>query len=143
VHLINEFFEKIMKQIIGVLKIGASLILLLGLANGLSIVFKKYDTLTSIMAIICTVVIGGIYIYYLIQTGLCNIRSQLYSTNFFALAGLLIHFVLTIWATYYGSLFTKELMLATLPFSVIGFSIGLYDITQFYKGWKLKKPELR
>jgi hypothetical protein len=132
-----------MKQIIGFLKIAASLILLLGLANALSIIYKKYDTITCIVATVSIFAIGGNYIYFLVKTGLWNIKKQPYLINIFLLIGLLFHFIITIWAAYYGSLFTKALMLTTLPFSIVGLSIGIYDSVRFFESWRLKKSELR
>ena len=131
-------FREFMKQIIGFLKITASLILLLGLANALSVIFKKYDTQTFIINTITIIATGGNYIYFLIKTGVWNIKNQLYFINIFLLIGLLYHFIITIWIGYYGSLFTKELMLLALPFSVIGLIIGIYDSVCFYNSWKLK-----
>ena len=132
-----------MIKLLGFLKFFASAILLIGTLVGLF--FSINDTTEVLIIVISSLFllsVVGIYIYYLIRTGIWNVKDKAYSINIFFVIGLVIHFLSTISLLIYSQyLFpskeeSSNLLFTTLPFFIVGIAMAIYDTKQFYKSWK-------
>jgi len=130
-----------MKQLVGISKFFVCFTLSLGCVISFFNLAKNYDNLITLLASTIVSMIAGVYIYYLIQTGLWSLKKKTYSANLILILGLLLHFIIIFSAIYYSIQFTKELILTTIPFALLGLIIGLYDLKEFYYSWKTKNKE--
>jgi len=103
-----------------------------------TITLQKYDPIIGISVVMILASIFGLYIYYLLQTGLRNFKNKSYLINIWLLIGLFFHFLLILAAFYYSTIHTK-LAITTIPFAIIGLAIGSYDLKKFFQIWKNKK----
>lgn len=132
-----------MTKIIALIKFIASGLIILGILVGLIFSFdKSSETLVTVIAALLSFVFGGLYSYYLIKTGIWNLKDRPYSISFLLIIGLLIHFMCSGLLLFYSQrLFpstqiANNLLFTTMPFFIIAIAVGLYDIMQFYKTWK-------
>jgi hypothetical protein len=130
-----------MRQLIGICKFGAALLIIIGCIVSFTIALRKYEAIIGILTVMILASIFGLYIYYLLQTGLWNFKNKSYLINIGLVIGLLFHFIFIFAAFYYSSIYTK-LALTTVPFAIIGLAIGTYDLKQFFQKWKSKKMQI-
>ena len=130
-----------MKQLIGIFKFGAALLFIVACVVSFTIALRKYEAIVGILAVMILASIFGLYIYYLLQTGLRNFKNKSYSINVWLVIGLFFHFILIFTAFYYSTTHTK-LALTTVPFAIVGLAIGTYDLKQFFQKWKNKKMQI-
>ena len=90
-----------MNKLLGVAKIIFGFILFLSLPIALFTTIKhnKIETVFA-MSIFC--VLGADYVYYLIQTGIWNIKNASYRLNFFLWFGLIFHLAFTFFVFGWG-----------------------------------------
>lgn len=134
-----------MSKIIAFLKFIGSGLITLGTLIGLVSSFDKTaKILVIIFVMFFLVVFIGTYLYYLIRTGIWNLRDRPYSINILLITGLLIHLLSSGFILYCSQhLFpskqeSKNLLVTTLPFFIIAVAIGIYDIIKFYRTWKAR-----
>ena len=132
-----------MIKVIGILKFLVSLFLILGVVIALFSSHQKEKDLSIILAIsLLFFAFASFYSFYLIKTGIWNLKEINYSKNIFAIIGLIIHFISIVSLLIFSLSISSskqtsiQLFLTTLPFTIIGFVIGIYDGKQFYKNWK-------
>lgn len=130
-----------MRQIIGILKFGAALTIATGCVVSFTIVLRKYDPVVSILAIILVGSIYGLYTYYLIHTGLKNLKKKVYLINAWLIIGLFLHFVFLLVTLYYCTIY-PEMAITTIPFAIAGLAIGCYDLKQFFQTWKSNRIKI-
>ena len=129
-----------MKQVLAILKFVISFIFVVSFITSIFILFgKKYDALIIIFTTVILASIFGIYVYYLIQTGIWNFKNRAYLLNVFLPIGLLVHFIMNVVVLYCGSLYTIGFFVTTTLYVLMGFAIGVYDFLMFVKAWKYKK----
>jgi hypothetical protein len=97
----------------------------------------------KIAAIAIVFLIGGVYIYYLILTGIWNLKNRAYKTNIFLFVGVVIHFIY-IFALIYFSYTSapRNVFFTSLFASAFGMAIGVFDTNQLINGWKNRKSVL-
>ena len=130
-----------MRELIGICKFGAALLFIVVCVVSFTMTLGQYEAIIGIPTVIILASIFGIYIYYLLKTGLWNFKKKSYLINIGLVIGLLLHFILILVAFYYSTIYTK-LALTTVPFAIIGLAIGTYDLKQFFQIWKSKKMQI-
>src|SRR6476620_3263078 len=112
-----------MTKIIALLKFIASGLIILSILVGLIFSFdQSAEILVSIIVMGFFLVFIGMYSYYLIQTGIWNLKDRPYSINILLIIGLLIHLVSSCFLLFYSQhLFpskqvSNNLLFTTIPF---------------------------
>jgi hypothetical protein len=131
-----------MARIIGILKFivsfGGIVFLIMTFFN---LETKNVEEKIISMAIIF--LIGGIYIYYLILTGIWNLNDRTYKTNILLFIGVAVHFIyiFTLISFSYNSA-PRNVFLTSLFASIFAIAIGVFDVKQLILGWKNRKSFL-
>ena len=129
-----------MRRILGVIKFFTSLILVLSFINFCIISVNNYSGTMAIIMIIASFLVFGVYIYYLVSTGLWNFKNNLYSINILLVIGFLLHLCSCIFMIYYVVVFYKSFLLTIIPVIVLfALSISVYDFIKFSQAWKNRK----
>ncbi|MEJ7823152.1 MAG: hypothetical protein WKF85_12570 [Chitinophagaceae bacterium] len=132
-----------MRQLLGVLKFFASLILVISFISCCKISFNSYTGAAIGLAIMAYFLIFAVYIYYLLRTALWNFKKVGYSINALLGIGFLLHLFFCIFMIYYVVAYHAAFILTVIPVIVLfALSISIYDFIKFWKGWKNKKHNL-
>lgn len=127
-----------MRQLIGISKCGAALLFIIACLGAFTFALLTYEAIIGILTVITLASIFGLYIYYLLETGLRNFKNKGYLINIWLVIGLFLQFIFTLGALYYCTIYTT-MALTTVPFAIVGLAIGIYDLKQFFQIWKSKK----
>ena len=104
---------------------------------------KMNNITEKIAAIAIIALICGIYIYYLILTGIWNLANKAYKINVLLIAGILIHFVFISALVYFSyTSFPFAVFLTSAFVSCFGIAIGVFDAKKLLGGWKNRKSAL-
>ena len=127
-----------MNQIIGIIKLLGVLIFSIGIVVAVytSIQIHKSDTEVIAMTILC--LLGAVYVYYLLRTGIWNTKNIFYRMNIFLWLGFLFHMVFVFFAFYWGISRGLSFFLTVLPLGIFGIVIGIYDFTILLKRRRIK-----
>ena len=132
-----------MRQLFGVLKFFASLILAISFITCIKISFNNYSGAAIAFAILAYFLIFGVYVYYLVRTGLWNFKNITYSINTLLIIGFLLHLCFCIFMIYYVVVYHSAFLLTVIPVIVLfAFSISIYDSIKFWKGRNQKNQIL-
>jgi hypothetical protein len=128
-----------MDKAIGILKIGASVALSLACVMVYANIKPGAGAETYIGTSI-TVAIFCIYIYYLITTGINNIKSEPYRLKIIPIVGLVLHFVFIILllTVSYQIGGAKVLLTSCVP-AIAGVVILILDVRKYVGIWKARK----
>jgi hypothetical protein len=129
-------------KIIGILKLIASfggiVILIMTFFN-----LETKDVAEKIISIAIIFLIGGIYIYYLVLTGIWNLNDRTYKSNILLYIGVAIHFIFILTLIYFSyTSAPRNVFLTSLFASIFAIAIGVFDVKHLILGWKNRKSAL-
>ena len=126
-----------MEKVIGILKFVAS-----GCLSIFCIMvyfnLKSVDVQTIIgtSIVVCFL---GIYIYYLITTGIKNVKEQAYRFNFISIIGLFLHFIFMVGLIAFSyKIGDLKLTLTSILPALFGIFVGVLDSRKYTALWKSK-----
>jgi cation transport ATPase len=127
-----------LKVLLGIIKFLGAGIVFAGFSN--SLVRENLNDWKVLLQVLLIVLIFGIYIYYLVRTGIWNFKNGVYKKNIFVIIGHVIHCVLTFLCLYYEMRYYKKEFFFTVmlifPFMIL---CGFYDFKKLYGLWKSKQ----
>jgi|HubBroStandDraft_6_1064221.scaffolds.fasta_scaffold475225_2 hypothetical protein len=100
------------------------------------LITDKYDSSQSIIGSGIVVLLFVFFAYYLIRTGIWNLKKRDYKVGVIILISFLFYLALIISLIYYsivGKLFSPFTIVIS---SIFLFTISVYDVKQFYTNWK-------
>ncbi|HUZ57739.1 MAG TPA: hypothetical protein VMU83_03050 [Hanamia sp.] len=119
-----------MAKVFGILKFIVALLIFAGVCTSAFIqLSKEKDIIINILAIIIVAIFSACYLYYLIKTGIWNIKQLNYKISILLIVGILIHFLFLSLLTYMSFKgIDKTTGYTVLPFSLLLLVFGLYDV---------------
>lgn len=132
-----------MKQLLAYLKFLTAFMFLS--ATGTSM-FANFDiSIEDLVLLIPLFILFGVYLFYLVKTGIWNLKDEYYLKSPLAITGLVIHFlgiiILLIWSIDAITTDSEKQppFFAVIPMVVLGILMGIYDIYKFNQGKKFRK----
>ena len=126
-----------MKVLLGIIKFLGAFLVFAGFSN--SLVRENLGDWKVLLQVLLILVIFGIYIYYLVRTGIWNLNNSFYKKSTFVIIGLAIHCVFIVLCLYYEMRHYKKdiffTVMLVIPFMIL---CGLYDFKKLYRLWKSK-----
>jgi hypothetical protein len=94
---------------------------------------------TRILFAIAGSLVVGFYLYYTIRTAFWNLFNRSYRVNLPLVIGVIVHLIFIVYsAVDFTKYYPIGSVLVVMPFIIIGFLIGVYDVQKIFKSWNYK-----
>ncbi len=116
--------------------------------DGLAVYHKRLEkgtfelfnsAIRTLFAVAVLLVVVGFYLYYAIRTAFWNLFKKTTRGNLPLLVGVIIHLIFIVYsAVDFARFYAIDKVIIVIPFILIGFVIGVFDVQKLFKSWNYK-----
>lgn len=133
---------KIIITAVGIIKLIFSVLLFIGCFSAV-IEPGVFSSANRVLFVVAGLFVVGFYLYYAIRTGFWNLYNKSYLVNVPLAIGVLIHLIFIVYsAVDFATHYSIDSVILVMPFIIIGFMIGVYDLVKVFKSWVHKRKTI-